>query len=212
MPIDVFRAAFACRPLRGPEAIGAARRLQAAAHVRHLHLSPADLTPEGWLPWHEESDGQGRWFGAHDPGGRLVAVALKTLKITTLVYGRSPLPGTVEVSGVAKVAGAPLSATMHLYRAMYHDSLRSGDRRWVMSVVPALRATLERVVPGGVTVSPVAFPVADTHPQVRPHVLVHPARALVDGFTARIRAVAGNDERRAFLHGVADFMDDRSAG
>ncbi|MBB2949156.1 hypothetical protein FB565_008961 [Actinoplanes lutulentus] len=206
------RASYQCRLLTGAEEIAAAQRLQGQAYVRHGHLAAEALTSDGWLPWHDQVEaGRVRWFGVHDADG-LLAVAKKIVSLTAA----APVgDGLVEVSGVAKADRADLAATLHVYRAIYQDSVRRAERMWVMSVIPALRATLERVAPGGISFGQRVVRVADVHPQVRPEVVVYPAWGLVDGFTARIRASADRESdapRRQFLHGVADFMDDGIGG
>ncbi|WP_433833165.1 hypothetical protein ACQP2E_18115 [Actinoplanes sp. CA-015351] len=212
------RAPFPCRVLTGAGEIGAAKRLQGAAYVRHGHLAPEALTSEGWLPWHDQVEpGRVRWFGVHDADG-LLAVARKiagTVSLPPAAPAGISRDRLVEVSGVAKADHADRAATLHVYRGIYQDSVRRGEQMWVMSVIPALRATLERVAPGGISFGQRAVRVADVHPQVGPDVVVYPAWGLVDGFTARIRAAADRESdagRRRFLLGVADFMDDGIGG
>ncbi|WP_433378942.1 hypothetical protein ACQPZX_12600 [Actinoplanes sp. CA-142083] len=208
----MLRGAFECRALVEPVALAEAKGLQADAYVRSGHLPAAALTREGWLPWHDRAAAHRvRWFGTYDAGGRLVAVATKVSggSLPTLRLMGDDRPAALdgcpseliaEPSGVAKAPHVPLIATLHLYRAIYHDSVRRGDRLWVMSVIPAVRATLERVLPGAVTVGARPIRLAGAYPGVRAETVVYPAWGAVDGFTAQIRA-AGNDE-------VADFMDD----
>lgn len=88
--MDTFRASYECRLLTGAAAIGAAKRLQGAAYVRHGHLPARALTEDGWLPWHDRvAADRVRWFGVHDEAGGLVAVAQK---ITVDGRGLASLP------------------------------------------------------------------------------------------------------------------------
>jgi len=48
---------FRCRVLTGAAEVAAAKRLQGGAYVRQGHLDAARLTPEGWLPWHDDPPG-----------------------------------------------------------------------------------------------------------------------------------------------------------
>ncbi|BBH69496.1 hypothetical protein ACTI_61810 [Actinoplanes sp. OR16] len=195
---------FISRVLAGDAAIGEAKRLQGRAHVRYGHLAASSLTPDGWLPWH---DRVARWFGVYAADGRLAAVASK--------ISRGSAGGVIEASGVAKAAGVPLDATLVLYRAMYHDSLDRGERVWVMTVIPPVRAVLERFMEGGIVVSPRTVEVAELHPEVRPGVVVHPAWGVVDGFTDRIRAAgdaSSTAQRRDLLYAVAARFEDRALG
>jgi hypothetical protein len=208
----VLLRAFECRPLIEPVALAAAKRLQADAYVRGGHLREGALTREGWLPWHDRSAAHRvRWFGSYDEDGRLVAVATKIsggpLPALHLMGDDRPaaLDGCpperiAEPAGVAKAPDAPRIATLHVYRAMYHDSLRGGDRFWVMSVIPAMRATLERALPGAITVGTRAIRLDGAYPGTHPETLAYPAWGVVGDFTAQLRA-AGRDA-------VADFMDD----
>ncbi|GIF22070.1 hypothetical protein BJ973_002397 [Actinoplanes tereljensis] len=199
---------YECRPLSDP---AAAKRLQGEAYVRHGHLPASELTSEGWLPWHDEIPAERvHWFGSFDAAGMLVAVGRRMVTDST---GSLSLPaarlmaappagdGVVELSGVAKAADAPGVATLHLFRALYRESLRCGDRLWVMSVVPSLRATLERIAPGGITIGPDPVRMSGVYPGVRADVLAYPAWGVVGTFTASIRA-AGVPE-------IADFMEAR---
>ena len=122
-----------------------------------------------------------------------------------------PPDRVVELSGVAKRPHAPLIATLLVYRALYQDSLRCGDRLWVMAIMPALRTTLGIVAPGAITISPLAVPMRDGYPDLPPHLHVHPAWGRVDTLTAVLHAAAdAADEAgyQQFLRVVATFMDD----
>ncbi|MET0422308.1 MAG: hypothetical protein ABW046_00440 [Actinoplanes sp.] len=145
-------------------------------------------------------------------GGEVVLPAIRLMgdDLPETIKG-CPAGLVAELTGVAKAPHAPLSATLHVYRELYRACVRGGDRLFVMSVVPALRATIERVLPRAVTISPRAVPVQATYPGVRADVVAYPAWGAVATFTAGIRAAAADapePAHRTFLAGVATFMDE----
>ena len=200
---------FRCRVMTDPAEIAAAKRLQGEAYVRHGHLDAARLTPEGWLPWHDDPPAAA-WFGVF--GARLVAAArlIGPGRLPALAHCPVPGPGpVVEPAGLAKAPGAPLIATLLIYRAFYRESLRRGDRWWVMTVAPALRATLRVVVPGALTIGSRAVTMQEQFPGVRVGAYAYPAWGEVSALTDGIRGVAaaaGDREYGSFLRKVADFL------
>jgi hypothetical protein len=189
-------ASLECRALTSPATIAAAKSLQGRAYVHQRHLSEDGLTPEGWVPWHDHPPADRvRWFGVFGPDGELVSVGRKVVSDGT---GLDSLPAVkimgveqpsalasalrdcppdrvVEPSGVAKLAHAPLIATMLIYQALYQDSVRCGERLWVMTVMPVLRTTLRIVTPGAIRFSPRAVAVLNDYPGMRPQVRAYPA-------------------------------------
>jgi hypothetical protein len=229
-------ASYECRALASPATVAAAKNLQGRAYVQQRHLHADGLTPEGWVPWHDHPPADRvRWFGVFGTDGKLVAVGRKVVSDGT---GPDSLPavriiGTeqpvalasalrqcspdcvVEPSGVAKLAHAPLIATMLIYRALYQDSVWCGDRLWVMTLMPVLRTTLRIVTPGAIKISPRAVAVLNDYPGIRPQVRAFPAWGEVGAFTDEIRAVAEathDAEYRRFLHTIATFLDDGIGG
>ena len=204
---------FRCRSLTDPAEIAAAKRLQGRAYVRQGHLPPESLTRDGFLPWHDDPPADRvTWFGVFGAGGDLVATGrMITGDRLPALLGRPGGPGVVEPAGLAKEPGAPPVATLLIVRAFYRDSLRRGDRRWVMTVAPALRTTLCRVVPGAITIDPRPVAMREQFPDVRPEAYAYPASGEVAGFVPGIRSfaasVGGDDAYRRFLYGVADFLE-----
>jgi hypothetical protein len=229
-------ASYDCRILTTAATVVAAKTLQGQAYVQHRYLSADRLTPEGWVPWHASPPGaRVRWFGTFGTDGKMVAVGRKIVIDDTGV-GSLPairLMGTdqpaalasalrqcspdqvVEPSAIAKLPNMPLIATLLIYRALYQDSIRCGDRLWVMTVMPVLRTTLQVVTAGEITVGAHPVSVLNDYPGMRPDAHAYPAWTEVGTLPYRIRAAADateNAEYRQFLHAGATFLDEGIRG
>jgi hypothetical protein len=224
-------APYDCRVLTTAASVAAAKVLQGQAYVEHRYLSRDRLTPEGWVPWHASPPADRvRWFGVFGTDGDMVAVGRKIVIDDTGV-GSLPVMGlmgsdqpaalasavrqcspdeVVEPSAMAKVRNTPLIATLLIYRALYQDSMRCGDRLWVMTVMPVLRTALQIVTAGAITVGAHPVSVLNDYPGMRPDAHAYPAWTEVGTLLYRMRAAADateNAEYKRFIHTGATFLD-----